>query len=327
VSGSSCPPAAANSISIVMNDYVALIVGIICAGIGGELFVRGAVGLARWTRVSPGIIGATVVAFATSSPELSVAVNAAMAGNPNISLGDALGSNVVNVALILASALVISEIRSPRDSVSRDFPVALVVPVITGALLLDGVLSRFDGFLMISLFLAWLVATIIEARKQRSAAEKVLGEHREWYAALSSVVGFGCLFAAGHLIVTGARGIAIAFGIDPFVIGATIVAVGTSIPELATTVIAKLRGHDEVGLGTILGSNIFNGVFVVAVAAILHPITINWREVAVALVFGLVAVVFAYPTRKGFIERRRGMLLLVLYVIYLATILHREAPD
>lgn len=323
VSGSSCPPAAAHLISIVMNDYVALIAGLICAGIGGELFVRGAVGLARWTRVSPGIIGATVVAFATSSPELSVAVNAAMAGKPNISLGDALGSNVANVALVLASALVISGIRSPRESVNRDFPVAALVPVITGALLFDGVLSRFDGFLMLSLFLAWLVATIIEARKQRSAAGKVLGEHRGWNAVLFGVVGFGSLIAAGYLIVTGAKGIAGAFGIDPFVIGATIVAVGTSIPELATTVIAKLRGHDEVGLGAILGSNIFNGGFVVAVAAILYPITVNWREVAVALVFGLVAVVFAYPTHKGVIERRRGILLLVLYVIYLATLLRR----
>ncbi|HSW64789.1 MAG TPA: calcium/sodium antiporter [Dissulfurispiraceae bacterium] len=308
-----------------MNDYVALILGFICAGIGGELFVRGAVGLAHWARISPGIIGATVAAFATSSPELSVAVNAGMAGQPQIALGDALGSNVVNVALILALALVISGIQSPRDSVKRDFPVAVLVPVITGVLVLDGVLSRFDGFLMLSIFLAWLVAAVIEARKQRSAAEEVLGEHRRWFAVLSCIVGLGCLIAAGTLIVAGARGIAMAFGIEAFVIGATIVAVGTSVPELATTVIAKLRGHDEVGLGTILGSNIFNGVFIVAVAAILSPITVSWREVAVTLVFGLVALVCTYPTRRGFIERRRGVLLLVLYAVYLATILQRQA--
>ena len=121
--------------------------------------------------------------------------------------------------------------------------------------------------------------------------------------------------------MAGARGMAISVGIDEFIIGATIVAVGTSVPELATTVIAKLRGHDEVGLGTILGSSIFNGLLIVAVAAIIHPITVPWREVAIALVFGLVALVFAYPTRKGLIERRRGVLLLVLYAVYLATIL------
>ena len=304
-----------------MNDYLALILGVVCAGIGGELFVRGAVGLAFWARISPGIVGATVVAFATSSPELSVSINAALAGKPQIGLGDALGSNVVNVALILALALLISGIQSPRDSIKRDFPVALLIPIITGVLFLDGELSRLDGLLMLGMFIAWLVAAVIEARKQRSAAGEVIGEHRRWLVVVLCVTGLAFLVAAGNLIVAGARGIAISFGIDEFIIGATIVAVGTSVPELATAVIAKLRGHDEVGLGTILGSNIFNGLLIVAVAAMIHPITVPWREVAIALVFGLVALVFAYPTRKGFIERRRGILLLVLYVVYLATIL------
>jgi cation:H+ antiporter len=308
-----------------MNDYIALTLGVVCAGVGGELFVRGAVGLAHWVRVSPGIIGATIVAFASSSPELSVSINAAMAGKPQIALGDALGSNFLNVALILALALVISGIQSPRDSVKRDFPVALLVPIITGVLFLDGELSRFDGLLMLIVFLVWLVAAFIEARKQRSAAEEVLGEHRGWLAVLSSVVGLAFLIAAGNLIVAGARGIAISSGIDEFIIGAVIVAVGTSVPELATTVIAKLRGYDEVSLGTILGSNIFNGLLIVAVAAIIYPITVNWREVAVTLVFGLVALLCTYPTRRGFIERRRGVLLLVLYAVYLATILQYQA--
>lgn len=308
-----------------MNDYVALIMGVVCAAIGGELFVRGAVGLAHWARISPGIIGATVAAFATSSPELSVAVSAALAGKPQISLGDALGSNVVNVALILALALLISGIQTPRDSLRRDFPVALLVPVITGVLLLDGELSRLDGLMMLSLFLVWLVAAILEARKQRSAAEEILGERRRWLVVLSCVVGLAFLVAAGNLIVAGARGIAVSFGIAEFIIGATVVAIGTSVPELATTLIAKVRGHDEVGLGTILGSNIFNGLFIVPVAAIIYPIAVGWREVVIVLVFGLVALALTYPARGGFIERRRGVLLLALYVIYLAAILQREA--
>lgn len=304
-----------------VNDYLALILGVLAAGAGGELFVRGTVGLAHWARVSPGIVGATVAAFATSSPELAVAVSAALAGRPEISLGDVLGSNVVNVALILALALLISGIRSPRGSIRRDFPVALLVPVITGVLLLDGVISRVDGFLLLGLFLAWLVATAIEARRQRSAAEAVLGERRHWRIVLSCLVGFGLLVAAGKLIVTGAQGIAVAFGIEAFVIGATVVAVGTSVPEIATVVIAKLRGHDEVSLGTILGSNIFNGLFIVAVAAILSPISVSWRTVAVALVFGLVVLILSYPSRQGFIERRRGAMLLALYAVYLTTLL------
>ena len=304
-------------------NYLALLLGVISAGLGGELFVRGSVGMAQWARISPGIIGATVAAFATSSPELSVAVNSALAGNPGISLGDALGSNVVNVALILGLSLAIAGIQCPRESIKRDFPAALIIPVITGVLFLDGTLSRIDGILLLGLFLVWLGFTVNEARKQRNATANTIGEHRRGLIILSCVGGLVLLIVAGNLIVSGARGIALSFGINEFIIGATVVAIGTSAPELATTLIAKLRGHDEVGLGTLLGSNIFNGIFVVAIAAIIHPITVDWREIAVALVFGFVTLALAYPAGKGFLDRRRGFLLLALYAIYLATIIQR----
>src|SRR5690606_15806362 len=135
------------------------------------------------------------------------------------------------------------------------------------------------------------------------------------------LAGLASLIVAGRLIVIGARGIALDFGVDEFIIGATVVAVGTSVPELATAIIAKLRGHDEVGLGTIIGSNIFNGGFIVAVAATIHPIVVPWREVAIALIFGILALAFAFPARSGLIERWRGVLLLVLYLVYLGAVL------
>jgi len=304
-----------------VNAYAALVLGIVFAGVGGDLFVRGTVGIARWLRIAPGIIGATVAAFATSSPELAVAVRSALAGGPEISLGNALGANVVNVALILGIGVAISGIHCPPATVRRDFPVAMLVPVVTGVLvLLDGVVSRLDGLLLLAVFVAWLAATIVEARRQRSAVPQDLGERRIGSAALASGLGLAFLGAAGELIVRGATGIAAALGIEAFVIGATVVAIGTTAPELATMIVAKLRKHDEVGLGTVLGSNIFNGLFVVGVAATIHPITVAWREITVALVFGLGALAFVYPTGKGFIERRRGILLLALYAVYLATI-------
>lgn len=304
-----------------MNHYFSLIIGVIFAGLGGEFFVRGTVGLAHWLRVSPGIIGATVAAFATSSPELSIAVNAALAGEPQISFGDALGSNILNIALILALALVIAPIRNPRQTISRDFSVALSIPVVTGILFLDGELSRGNGLLLLGLFAAWLLDAIFEARRQRSATDAVLGEHKHWRIIGSCLAGLLLLVAAGKLIVTGAKGIALSFGIDEFIIGATVVAVGTSVPELATTVIAKLRGHDEVSLGTILGSNIFNGIFVVAIAAIIHPITVaNPLEVASSLLFGYLAVLLTYPSRSGYVGRIRGLLLLLLYSGYMINI-------
>ena len=304
-----------------MSPYLTLALGVLSAGIGGELFVRGTVSLATWARVAPGIVGATVAAFATSSPELSVSITSALAGTPQIALGDALGSNVVNIALILALALLISGIQSSRDSIRRDFPVAFLVPVLTVALAADGELSRLDGVLMLSIFLAWMIATVIEARRQRSAAEEVLGAHRLAPALLSAAIGLGFLVGAGLLIVDGARAIAVSFGLSEFIIGATIVAVGTSVPELATALISKLRGHDEVGLGTALGSNIFNGLFIVAVAALIHPIVFDASSVRVALAFGLVAVMLTLPGKSGYIGRGRGVLLLALYVAYVVAVI------
>ena len=304
-----------------MSPYLTLALGVLSAGIGGELFVRGTVSLATWARVAPGIVGATVAAFATSSPELSVSITSALAGTPQIALGDALGSNVVNIALILALALLISGIQSSRDSIRRDFPVAFLIPVLTVALAADGELSRLDGVLMLSIFLVWMIATVIEARRQRSAAEEVLGAHRLAPALLSAAIGLGFLVGAGLLIVDGARAIAVSFGLSEFIIGATIVAVGTSVPELATALISKLRGHDEVGLGTVLGSNIFNGLFIVAVAALIHPIVFDASSVRVALAFGLVAVMLTLPGKSGYIGRGRGVLLLALYVAYVVAVI------
>jgi cation:H+ antiporter len=286
-----------------VESYFSLLIGVACAAAGGEFFVKGAVGLAQWARVSPGIVGVTVAAFATSSPELSVSVNAALAGTPEIALGDALGSNVVNVALILGSAIAIAGFRSPRDALRRDFPVALVVPLVTAVMAFDGVLSRLEGLVLFAGFLVWLTAAVSEARRQRRAATADAAH-------------------PGHArSVPCARGIAKSYGLDEFVIGATVVAVGTSVPELATTIMAKLRGHDEVGLGTILGSNLFNGLFIVSVAAMIHPIPVVSNEVFVALAFGVVALALTLPARDGRIGRRRGALLLLLYAGYLATVL------
>jgi cation:H+ antiporter len=307
-----------------MNDYFAISLGIACAGIGGELFVRGSVGLARWACLSPGLIGATVAAFATSSPELTVSVTAALGGKPQIALGDSVGSNMVNVALIFGLALLMAGMRCPRDSVKRDFPAALAVPCFTGLLAFDGVLSRLDGLFLLSVFIVWLVAVIIEARKQHNACDEASVTHRGLTAALLGTTGFIFLVIAGRLIVTGATGIAISFGIDAFIIGATIVAVSTSAPELATTLVARLRQHDDVALGTILGSNIFNGLLIVSVAAIISPITIARREVIEALMFGLVGVALTYPSRGGVIKRWRGILLVLLYALYLVVIVHHQ---
>ena len=310
---------------MLSNPYLLLLAGVACAGIGGELFVRGVVGIARWARISPGIIGATFAAFATSSLELSVSITSALAQTPQIALGDALGSNVVNLALILGLALLISPIRAPVDSLRRDFPAALLAPVLLGVLAVDGEISRMEGLLLLGVFLAWLVLVVREVRRQRSAAGQVLGEVRHARAVMSVLGGLVFLVASGKLIVACAQGLALAYGIDAFVIGATLVALGTSATELATALVAKLRGHDEVGLGTLLGSNIFNGFFIVGVAATIFPITFMLREVMVGLLYGLFATLLVFPGKSGLLGRGRGMILLALYVLYLGLIVQGGA--
>lgn len=301
-------------------DFLVLIAGIVLAGFGGELFVRGTVGLAHAARISPGIIAATVAAFATSSPELTVAVSASLQGAPAISLGDALGSNVVNVALILAVTVLIAPITAPRSSLRREFPVAFAVPIAIGVLLIDGVLSRLDAIVILAMFFVWLAAVVHEVRQQRSAAAEVLGESKPRRAVVEGIVGLILLVAAGKLIVTGATGLAQAFGLSEFVIGATVVAIGTSVPELATAVISRIRGHDEVGLGTILGSNIFNGLFIVGVAATITPIAVPLQAAAPALIVGVASVALTYPPRSGRIDRWRGGILLGTYMAYLLAV-------
>ncbi len=307
-----------------MNDYLVLVAGFACAAIGAELFVRGAVGLAFLLRIGPGIVGATVAAFATSSPELSVAVSAALAGVPQIAFGDVLGANIVNASLVLGAALLISPMRCPRGSIRRDFPAALLTPLLTGVLAADGEVSRSDGVVLLAVFLVWLFLTVQEARRQRAETPPSSGEQHGWRLIAALAAGLLILFAAGELIVSSAKGIARAFGIGEFVIGAIVVAVGTTIPELATTIASKLRGYDEVGLGTVLGSNIFNGCFIVAVAAIICPIAVDRNEMYVALGFGLAILLRAYPDRGGVIGRGRAVWLLLLYAAYLTILLRLQ---
>jgi cation:H+ antiporter len=308
-----------------MAAYLMLLGGLVCAGLGGELFVRAAVGLARWARVSAGIIGATVAAFATSAPELTVAISAGLEGRPRLSFGDALGSNIVNVGLVLGLVLTIAPMSVGVRTVRRDFTVALLAPPLVLLLAMDGFLSRLDGIIVLLAFFGWLLATVLEARRQRSAAAAVLGEAHRWHAIMMLAGGLLLLIAAGRLIVLGGVGLAAEWNIDPFVVGAVLIAIGTSVPELATAAIASWRGHDEVGFGTILGSNIFNGLFIVGVVTLLSPFAVDRTQTAMALGFGVLIVAAAWVAPKGGLTRRRGALLLILYAAYLGGLLQLGA--
>ncbi len=313
---------------LATTDLIALLAAIPLAALGGEAFLKGVLGMATWLRLPKLLVATTLAAFATSSPELTVSTMAALAGKPEIGLGDALGSNVVNIGLILGLALLFGALAANLAEIRRDFILALGVPVLTLLLALDGVLSGTDGALLLGVFALWLALTVRQALAHRrevppqARAAVNLAALNPVHTGLFLIAGLASLILAGRLFVTGATGIAATLGVNAYVIGATVVAIGTSLPELVTTLLARLRGHDDVGLGTLLGSNLFNGLAIVGVTASIHPIHAPVSEVAVALGFGVLTVLLIWP-KAGFISRRRGFVLLAAYAAYVVATLAR----
>lgn len=305
-----------------MVQALMLVTGIAVAVGGGELFVRGTLGIAVAARVPPGIVGATLAAFATSAPELSVGISASVAGQPDIALGDALGSNVVNIGLVLAATLLLGPMTAERAGLGRDLPVALAAPVLTALLLVDGTLSRVDGALLLVVFAAWLAIVTLQAARARATADEVFATDRLGSAVLSAIVGVLLLVAAGQLIVGAAKGFGALLGWDTFIVGATLVALGTSTPELATALVARRRGHDEIGLGTLIGSNIFNNLWIGGLAAVIYPIQVDGTELLVAITAGLLCTLLVIPGQSQRLGRPRGLLLLACYTGYLLVMLN-----
>jgi len=300
--------------SISLDDLLAVLAAIALASVGGEAFLKSILGAAIHLRVPKRVVAITLAAFATSSPELTVSSVAALAGEPQIGLGDALGSNVVNIALIFGLALLYGAVPTRRDDFGRDFYLALAVPVLTLVFVLDGQLARVEALLLLAVFACWLALTLRQALRERDApAELAACELSAGRSLLLGALGLAALIAAGRLFVGGATGIASAFAVDTYVVGVVLVAIGTSLPELVTVLLSRLRGHDDVGVGTLIGSNLFNGLAIVGVAGTLHPITVPLAEVALTLACGIAALLLLRPDSRGLIGQGRGALLLLLY--------------
>lgn len=300
-----------------MTDLALVLGAVLLAAAGGEAFLRSILGAALHLRVPKMVVATTLAAFATSSPEFTVSSVTALAGQPEIGLGDALGSNVVNIALIFGLALLYGTVQTMREEFGRDYYLALAVPALTFVLVFDGRIERTEALLLLAIFLAWLVWTVRIALRMRSNAVHVeAGELSPGTSLLLGVLGLGALIAAGRLFVVGATGMAVALGVDTYVIGVVLVALGTSLPELVTVILSRLRGHDDVGVGTLIGSNLFNGLAIVGVAGTIHPIAAPATEVALTLACGIVALLLLTPNRAGLISRSRGLLLLTLYAAF-----------
>jgi cation:H+ antiporter len=305
-------------------DLTFLAMGVLLAAVGGEFFVRGLVGLAAWARVPAGVIGATVAAFATSSPELTVAISAAQDGTPEIALGDALGSNIVNIGLVVGIVLLMG-VTAATEISRRDAATALGMALLLFVLLIDGDVTRYDGALLLATFAVWIVWTTRTALRDRSDIVEAVGERRHGRSVAEAVIGLVCLIAAGRLLVVGAKGIGDDLGVSTFVIGVILVSFGTSLPELATAIISRVRGHAELGVSTALGSNIFNTSFIVGVAAVLAPIEVAAREAVVSIVAGVTLIlVLLVGTKDEALSRWRGAILVGGYCISLIALLAQQ---
>ena len=304
----------------MLTSLLLLLAGVVLAWLGGTLFVDGSVGLARWARWPTSVIGVTVAAFGTSSPELMVAIQAARDGLPQISLGDVLGSNVVNIALVLAIVLSLSGMKAEDSGVRRDWAWALSVPFVLAVILWDGWFSRIDAMILMSLFALWLTLVVRHAMRHRASNAGAILDSAPLSPpriALQVIFGLALLAGAAEFVVRGGKGVAEALGWSPFVVGAVIVAAATSTPELATTIVSRMRGHHDVGLGNILGSNVFNAFMIASVAALIQPYQVRPMEMMPSLLFGAFATLLILPSRNGHLGRWRGFVLLGLYIWFI----------
>lgn len=299
-----------------MMDMGLVAIGLVALITGGDVLVRGAVGVAQRLGLSPMVIGLTLVGFGTSVPELMTSVLAALDGAPGIALGNVVGSNIANILLILGAAAVLAPMALDGAR-GRDGVVLIAVSLLCYALIQAGLIGRGAGTLLVLLLAVYLVATFVLSK---GAAAEDLPE-----TAMTTLRGL-LLFAAGlagvligaRLLVDGATGIALDFGISQAVIGLTIVAVGTSLPELVTSVIAARKGQVELALGNVVGSNIFNILGILGVTSLVAPLQVpadmTGLNAVMLVVTGTGLVALAYGV--GRISRAMGVLMLAAYAAY-----------
>lgn len=304
---------------------LAVLAGLAALFGGGELLVRGAVALARRARIRPLLVGLTVVAFATSAPELVVSIDATLHGMPAIALGNIVGTNLANLGLVLGVAALVSPIAADWRDVSRDVWVMLGATLLLVAGSIGGVIGRLEGAVFLLALGAYIALSYRAELRARTGREDwrieeieqlAVGRHR-WPVALSMVAGGVVVLAFGaEFLVTGASEIASSFGVSDAVIGLTVVAVGTSLPELATCVVATAKGNDDVAIGNAVGSNVFNILLILGTASVARPLAVpaefGWAMAALlAATAGFAVYVWRAPT----VTRTGGAVLLVAYAV------------
>jgi cation:H+ antiporter len=303
-----------------------IIIGFILLVIGGEFLVRSSVALSFKLNLSKLIIGMTVVSFATSAPELLVSLNAALDGSPDLALGNVVGSNIANIALVLGITAIISPIVVDKNFYKMNWPAMMIISLLFYYFLInDNVISQLEGIALIIFLIFFIYIMIYKAKKDKvvdvDEVDDTLQDVSYFKIFFWLLIGGSALYFGSSWLVEGAKDIALKFGVSEGVIGATVIAVGTSVPELAASIIAALKGEKAISLGNLIGSNIFNIGSVIGLTAIITPIKAVEPNVVTNIywMLGIAAILIplVFIPKKFEISRMKGLLLLAIYIVFI----------
>lgn len=313
----------------ILLNILLLLIGFVLLVKGADLFVDGAVGISRKLKIPAVVVGLTIVAFGTSAPEASVSVTAALAGSNGIAVGNVLGSNMFNLLVVTGLSAIFMPLPVSGGILRRDYPFMLLITAVMLGMLLfvtPNDLSRADGIILLLLFVFFLAYTVIGALKSRSSQPEEEGEAPKlWKSLLISVIGVAAIVGGGDLVVDNATAVAIAWGMDEILVGLTIVACGTSLPELVTSIVASKKGENDIAIGNVVGSNIFNILLVLGLSSTINPIAVGGEVVIDMVVLIAVCLIFAIPMYKNKkLGRASGLLMVLTYAVYLAYIIMRN---
>jgi cation:H+ antiporter len=305
------------------NVYLLLLAGLLLLFISGKYLVDSSVVISKLLRIPRMIIGLTVVAFGTSAPELLVSIQAALAGYSEIAIGNVVGSNISNILLVLAITALVFPIPVPASSVKQDWPIMMFVSILLFVFTLNGWLSRTEGIIFIGLLIAYIAFVLVKSRGaiRTEANDEVKSSMKWWVAGIIFLVSCLGLAFGADLLVTNVAIIAEEFGISQRVISVTMVAVGTSIPELATSVIAALKKETDISVGNIIGSNIMNVLSVLGITSFISPIKVNAEisrfDIPWMLGISLLLLLLMLPASRSRITRWEGTFMIMIYLLYI----------
>ena len=299
-------------------DIIIIIIGVAMVLKGADFLTEGAAALARRVNIPEIVIGLTIVAAGTSAPELFVSLVSALKGTPDLAVGNVVGSNTMNCMLIVGCAAMVAPMTISRSTVKKDIPFAVGASILLMLLALNNFLGRFDGILLLAGFVSFMVYSLRQAKNGQGDATTEEKQQNPWLSVLYIVLGLVGLVIGSNLFVDHASSLALALGISEGVVGLTVVAGGTSLPELATSVVAARKGQSAIAIGNVIGSNVFNILLILGLTATISPLQIEGiTTIDMAVMLLSVILVWLFSRTRYTVERWEGGLLLVIYIGYL----------